>query len=51
MRDARMRLVSRLGEFEVHGLAGLVIGPVLLALMRELWQRQIDDIALSNSMD
>lgn len=44
-------LIGCLGGFEVLGLAGLVIGPVLLALMRELWQRQIGDIVLPNSVD
>ncbi len=33
-------LVGCIGGFEVLGLAGLVIGPVLLSLARELWQRE-----------
>ncbi|MBK8119841.1 MAG: AI-2E family transporter [Sulfuritalea sp.] len=44
-------LMGCLGGFEVLGLAGLVVGPALLTLTRELWQRHIIDTALPNSMD
>ena len=33
-------LMGCIGDFEVLGLAGLVIGPVMLSLARELWQRE-----------
>jgi hypothetical protein len=33
----------------VLGLAGLVIGPVLLALTREMWEQRIRDIALAEA--
>jgi predicted PurR-regulated permease PerM len=44
-------LIGCLGGFEVLSLAGLVIGPALLTLMRELWQQRVGDIALPNSTD
>lgn len=44
-------LMGCLGGFEVLGLVGLVIGPALLTIMRELWQQRVGDIALPNSMD
>ena len=42
-------LMGCLGGFEVLGLAGLVIGPVLLALTRELWEQRMRDIALAEA--
>jgi predicted PurR-regulated permease PerM len=42
-------LMGCLGGFEVLGLAGLVLGPVLLALTRELWEQRIRDIALAEA--
>jgi predicted PurR-regulated permease PerM len=41
-------LVGCLGGFEVLGLVGLVIGPVLLTLMRELWKQRVGYSALSD---
>ena len=37
-----------LGGFEVLGLVGLVIGPVLLTLTRELWKQRVGDSAHSD---
>ena len=37
-------LMGCLGGFEVLGLVGLVIGPVLLTLMRELWEQRVRDL-------
>jgi predicted PurR-regulated permease PerM len=37
-------LMGCLGGFEVLGLAGLVIGPVLLALTRELWEERVREL-------
>jgi predicted PurR-regulated permease PerM len=37
-------LMGCLGGFQVLGLAGLALGPVLLALTRELWEQRIRDI-------
>ena len=34
-------LMGCLGGFEVLGLVGLVVGPVLLALARELWEERV----------
>jgi predicted PurR-regulated permease PerM len=34
-------LMGCLGGFEVLGLVGLVVGPVTLSLMRELWEHQV----------
>jgi predicted PurR-regulated permease PerM len=42
-------LMGCLGGYEVLGLAGLVIGPVLLALTREMWEQRIRDIALAEA--
>ena len=44
-------LMGSLGGFEALGLPGLVIGPVLLTLMRELWQQRVGDVARPASMD
>ncbi|MGZ5117451.1 MAG: AI-2E family transporter [Burkholderiales bacterium] len=38
-------LMGCLGGFEVLGLVGLVIGPVVLTLARELWQQRVRDVA------
>ena len=38
-------LMGCLGGFEVLGLVGLVIGPVLLALTRELWKERVRALA------
>ena len=38
-------LVGCLGGFEVLGLVGVVIGPVVLTLLRELWQQNVRDLA------
>lgn len=39
-------LMGCLGGFEVLGLVGVVIGPVLLTLARELWKQRVRDLAL-----
>jgi predicted PurR-regulated permease PerM len=41
-------LMGCLGGFEVLGLVGLVIGPVLLTLTRELWKQRVGDSARSD---
>jgi predicted PurR-regulated permease PerM len=38
-------LMGCLGGFEVLGLVGLVIGPVVLTLARELWEQRVRDLA------
>jgi predicted PurR-regulated permease PerM len=38
-------LMGCLGGFEALGLVGLVIGPVVLTLLRELWQQNVRDLA------
>jgi len=38
-------LIGCLGGFEVLGLVGLVVGPVLLSLAGELWQQRLRDLA------
>jgi predicted PurR-regulated permease PerM len=38
-------LMGCLGGFEALGLVGLVIGPVVLTLVRELWEQRIRDLA------
>jgi predicted PurR-regulated permease PerM len=40
-----------LGGFEVLGLVGVVIGPVVLALARELWEQRVRDLALPRVAD
>lgn len=40
-------LMGCLGGFEVLGLVGLVVGPVVLTLARELWQQHVRDVALA----
>lgn len=42
-------LIGCLGGFEVLGLVGLVIGPVLLSLAGELWQQRLRDLAADAS--
>ncbi len=37
-------LMGCLGGFEVLGLVGLVVGPVVLTLARELWQQRVRDV-------
>ena len=44
-------LMACLGGFEVLGLVGLVIGPVVLTLARELWEQRIRDLAVANVPD
>jgi predicted PurR-regulated permease PerM len=44
-------LMGCLGGFEVLGLAGLVIGPVLLTLTRELWEQRLRDLAVPEATD
>jgi predicted PurR-regulated permease PerM len=39
-------LMGCLGGFEILGLVGLVIGPVVLTLARELWAQRVRDLAL-----
>ena len=38
-------LMGCLGGFEVLGLVGLVIGPVVLTLARDLWEQRVRDLA------
>jgi predicted PurR-regulated permease PerM len=38
-------LMGCLGGFEVLGLVGLVVGPVLLTITRELWEQRVRDLA------
>ena len=40
-------LMGCIGGFETLGLAGLVIGPVVLSLARELWEQRIRELASS----
>jgi len=44
-------LMGCLGGFEALGLIGLVIGPVVLTLARELWEQRVRDLALGDVMD
>ena len=44
-------LMGCLGGFEVLGLVGLVIGPVVLTLTRELWEQRVRDLALPDVTD
>ena len=41
-------LIGCLGGFEVLGLIGLMIGPVVLTLARELWQQHVRDVAVAD---
>jgi predicted PurR-regulated permease PerM len=38
-------LMGCLGGFEVLGLVGLVVGPVVMGLVRELWEERVRDVA------
>jgi len=38
-------LMACLGGFDVLGLVGLVVGPVVLALAKELWDQRVRDLA------
>jgi predicted PurR-regulated permease PerM len=40
-------LMGSLGGFEVLGFVGVVIGPVVLTLTRELWEQRVRDLALT----
>ena len=42
-------LMACLGGFEVLGLVGVVIGPVVLTLTRELWQQCVSDLPTSTA--
>jgi predicted PurR-regulated permease PerM len=42
-------LMGCLGGFEVLGLVGLVVGPVLLALTRELWDERMRAFAVADA--
>ena len=44
-------LMACLGGFEVLGLVGLVVGPVVLTLARELWEQCVRDLALTKVAD
>ena len=44
-------LMACLGGFEVLGLVGAVIGPVVLTLVRELWEQRVRDLSLPNVAD
>jgi predicted PurR-regulated permease PerM len=44
-------LIGCLGGFEVLGLVGLVLGPVVLTLLRELWQQNVRGLASRNVAD
>src|SRR5208283_107481 len=44
-------LVGCLGGFEVLGLVGVVIGPVVLTLLRELWQQSVRDVTRRSVAD
>ncbi len=44
-------LMGCFGGFEVLGLVGVVIGPVVLTLLRELWQQSVRDLARRNVAD
>ena len=37
-------LIGCLGGFEVFGLIGIIIGPVVLTLARELWEQSVRDL-------
>jgi predicted PurR-regulated permease PerM len=44
-------LMGCLGGFEVLGLVGVVIGPVVLTLARELWEQRVLDAAVNGGTD
>ena len=41
-------LMGCLGGFEALGLVGLVVGPVVIGLARELWEQRVRDVAASD---
>jgi len=42
-------LIGCLGGFEVFGLIGVIVGPVVLTLARELWQQSVRDLSVRSS--
>jgi predicted PurR-regulated permease PerM len=44
-------LMGCLGGFEVLGLVGLVIGPVVLTLAREMWEQRVRDLGRADATD
>jgi predicted PurR-regulated permease PerM len=44
-------LMGCLGGFEVLGLVGLVIGPVVLTLAKELWEQRVRDASTTGGTD
>jgi predicted PurR-regulated permease PerM len=44
-------LMACLGGFEVLGLVGVVIGPIVLTLARELWEQRVRELALPRVAD
>ena len=44
-------LMACLGGFEVLGLVGIVVGPVVLTLARELWEQRVRDLASPKAAD
>jgi predicted PurR-regulated permease PerM len=44
-------LMACLGGFEVLGLVGVVVGPVVLTLARELWKQRVSDLAVAKDAD
>jgi predicted PurR-regulated permease PerM len=44
-------LMGCLGGFEVLGLIGLVTGPVVLTLARELWEQRVRALAVADAAD
>jgi predicted PurR-regulated permease PerM len=44
-------LMGCLGGFEVLGVVGLVIGPVVLTLARELWEQRVRDASATGGTD
>lgn len=41
-------LIGCLGGFEVLGLVGLVVGPVVLALARQMWRQRVRDVVTAD---
>ena len=44
-------LMACLGGFEVLGLVGVVVGPVVLSLARELWEQRVRDLDIPKAAD
>jgi predicted PurR-regulated permease PerM len=42
-------LIGCLGGFQVFGLIGIIIGPVVLTLAREVWERSVRDLPARHS--